>query len=110
MGHSRIQVMDLADDFYFLEPDFILGTPIAVSTAGKLIQQPTVFAVCGMLTNVTKEAVGFYLHEDGMDELAYYRLENLQRAVMNVLEDHNSHDMVGPGALRNYIARLSWLS
>jgi hypothetical protein len=39
------------------------------------------------------------LREDGMDELAYYRLENLLRAVMNVLEDHNPHG-VGHGGFR----------
>jgi hypothetical protein len=99
MGHpdrGNTQVMDFADDF--LEPECILGTAITVSTAGKL-QQPTVSAMCGMLTSVTKEAVALYLREDGMDELAYYRLEHLLRAVMNVLEDHNPHGM-GRGALR----------
>jgi hypothetical protein len=110
MGHpdrGNTQVMDFADEF--LEPELILGTPITVSSAGKL-QQPTVSAMCSMLTNVTKEAVGFYLREDGMDELAYYRLENLLRAVMNVLEDHNPHGMgrgafqgMGTSARRRYV-------
>jgi hypothetical protein len=99
IGHpdrGNTQVMDFADDF--LEPEFILGTAIAVSPTGQL-QQPTISAMCGMLTSITKEAVALYLREDGMDELAYYRLENLLKAVMHVLEDHNPLGL-GRGTLR----------
>lgn len=90
MGHpdrGNAAVMDFADAF--LEPDNILGTSSPILVSGRL-QQPTVAAMCDMLTIAAKEAVRFYLLEDGMDEIAYVRLENLLQIVMNVLIDHGS--------------------
>ena len=90
LGHpdrGNTAVMAFADEF--LEPNRMLKTRDARLASGTL-QQPTVAAMCAMLSSVAKEAVQCYLREDGMDEVAYSRLENLLKTVMNVLSDHGS--------------------
>jgi hypothetical protein len=79
--------MDFAD--IFLEPDSFLGNSWKASANGKL-RHPTVSAMCNLLTCATKEAVGFYLRENGLDEIAYNRLESLLKVLMAVVEDHNA--------------------
>lgn len=99
MGHpdrGNAEVMNFAE--YFLEPNDFLGTTWQSSATGKL-QQPTVSAMCDLLTRVAKDAVGFYLQESGMDELAYSRLEFLLKVLMSVIEDHNDQ-RVGPASFR----------
>jgi hypothetical protein len=89
MGHpdrGNPEVMEFADDF--LEPSF-LGTTWMSADDGKL-QQPTVPAMCRLLTQIAKEAVSCYRREDGMDELAYNRMESLLKVLMTVAENHSS--------------------
>jgi len=46
--------------------------------------------MCKMLTTVVKDAVKAYVREDGMDELAFARLEALLRVVVVMVEDHSA--------------------
>ena len=90
MGHperGNEQVMSFADNF--LEPSDLLGFAGQHSSSGRLAQ-PTVSAMCTMLTSISKQAVDLYLREDGMDELAYARLEFLLKILIGVLDDHGS--------------------
>lgn len=80
-------MMAFADEF--LEPNGILDSQGARSTSGRL-QQPTLCTMCTKLSAIAKDAVNCYLKEDGMAEIAYSRLENLLRAVMDALSDHGS--------------------
>ena len=97
MGHpdrDNTAVMAFADDF--LEPRKMLnshGAHFDLGLYAGRLQQPTMAAMCSMLSSVSKEAVQCYLREDGMDEVAYSRLENLLKTVMNVLSDHNSQPL-----------------
>jgi hypothetical protein len=79
------QVMSFADAF--LEPD-LLGALNEGSPTTTKLQQPTVSGMCALLTSITKEAVSLYTREDGMDGLAYTRLESLLKIVMGVLDEH----------------------
>ena len=92
MGHpdrGNTAVMSFADEF--LEPNrkIMLNTPEKRGPSGTL-PQPTVVAMCSMLSSVAREAVECYLREDGMDEIAYSRLENLLRTVMTALGEYGS--------------------
>jgi hypothetical protein len=90
MGHperGNEQVMHFADNF--LEPRDFVGSTGKPSATGRL-PQPTVPAMCVMLTTIAKEAVALYLREDGMDELAYNRLEALLKLLMGILDDHGA--------------------
>lgn len=90
MGHpdrGNKAVMAFADEF--LEPARMLHAHEARATTGTL-QQPTVAAMCKMLSNVANEAVQLYLLEEGMDEVAYARLEGLLQIVMNILCGYGS--------------------
>lgn len=84
---GNVQVMEFASDF--LEPPNLFGESSKKTVGGKLAQ-PTLSAMCTMLTKVTKEAVSRYLNEDSMDELAFTRLEALLRVVISVVEDHSA--------------------
>jgi hypothetical protein len=84
---GNVQVMEFAS--VFLEPSNLFGES-SKKTVGRKLAQPTVSAMCTMLTKVTKEAVSKYLNEDGMDELAFSRLEALLRVVISVVEDHSA--------------------
>jgi hypothetical protein len=86
------QVMSFADNF--LEPSDILGPAGKPSNSSRLAQ-PTVSAMCTMLTNISKQAVAFYVREDGMDESAYARLESLLKILMGVLDDHGTANAEG---------------
>ena len=94
IGHpdrGNAAVMAFADNF--LEPRKMLNSYGAHFDPGinvGTLQQPTMAAMCTMLSSFVKEAVQCYLREDGMDEVAYSRLENLLKTVMDVLSDHNS--------------------
>jgi len=97
VGHpdrGNAEVMDFAD--HFLEPASFLGTvwKPANSTSNDKLMQPTIAAMCSLLTEVAKEAVGMYLKEDGMDEIAYSRLEKLLKVLMSVVEDHSALPVV----------------
>ena len=83
---GNVQVMEFAS--IFLEPSNLFGES-SKKTVGRKLAQPTVSAMCTMLTKVTKEAVSKYLNEDGMDELAFSRLEALLRVVISVVEDYS---------------------
>lgn len=91
LGHpdrGNAQVMDFADSF--LEPPNLLSGLTNKKLAKGKLPQPTVPAMCKMLTSLTKEAVANYLLEDGMDQLAYSRLESLLKVVMKVVDDHGN--------------------
>ena len=90
MGNPELgneQVMNFADNF--LEPSGMIGWEEKPSASGRL-PQPTVSAMCTMLTNISKEAVSLYQREGGMDELSYERLEALLKILMGVLDDHGA--------------------
>jgi len=78
----------------FLEPDFFNFANKNGSDSLRLAQ-PTVSDMCALLTAVTKEAVLFYLKEEGMDSLAYYRLESLVKVLMSILDEHGIVDLGG---------------
>lgn len=99
MGHpdrSNAEVMDFAEGF--LEPKGFLGTHGQSSDSGKL-QQPTIPAMCALLTRAAKDAVNFYIRENSLDELVYSRLEALLKVLMSVVEGHNAQ-RVGPSSAR----------
>ena len=79
------QVMDFADEF--LEPASVWDG--STSPTGQLLQ-PSLGFMCSRLAETAKKAVDLYLREDGMDELAYARLEDLQKSVSLVLDQHTS--------------------
>jgi hypothetical protein len=83
---GNAQVMAFAESF--LEPESLLGTPRSVSATGKL-PQPTGVILCDLLMNVVKDAMQLYLREEGMEEVAYSRIESLQRNVMSVLDENS---------------------
>ena len=85
-GHA--EVMDFAD--HFLEPASFLGCVWKQSKDTDKLKQPTISAMCSLLADVAKEAVALYLKEDGMDEIAYTRLESLLKVLMSVVEDHSA--------------------
>jgi hypothetical protein len=87
------QVMSFADTF--LEPD-LLGDSNEKSSATSKLPQPTVSGMCALLTSITKEAVSLYVREDGMDGLAYTRLESLLRILMGVLDEHGINSLNSP--------------
>lgn len=97
MGHpdrGNTAVMAFADEF--LEPRKMLnsyGAHFDLGIYSGRLQQPTMAGMCSMLSSVAKEAVQCYLREDGMDEVAYSRLENLLKIVMNVLSDHSQQGL-----------------
>lgn len=72
----------------FLEPPNLLrvSNP-SISTSGKLFS-PTVSVMCKMLTRVSRESVQCFLQEEGLESLAFLRLEQLLMSVMDVVEDH----------------------
>jgi len=77
-------VMACADDA--LEPrEMISFTGATVDESGKLFQ-PTVPIMCRMLTKLTNNAVDDYLEEEGVDALAFLRLEELLKDVMGVVQ------------------------
>jgi hypothetical protein len=80
---GNVQVMDFADEFLEPSSDF---EPSASAT-GHLVQ-PTLPVMCRKLVEFAGEAVNLYLREDGMDELAYARLEALQKSLASALEEH----------------------
>eukprot|EP00978_Attheya_sp_CCMP212_P025575 scaffold82474_cov53-Attheya_sp.AAC.2 len=80
---GNTQVMEFADRF--LEPSNLFGMVPKKTSTGKL-QHPSIAVMCKMLTSVTKEAVLNYLREDGMESLAFSRLERLLKSVMEVIE------------------------
>jgi len=59
-----------------------------------------------MLTNISKEAVLKYQEEDRMESLAYFRLEQLLKNVMNVIEDSCNHLQGGVGLSRAATLRV----
>ena len=83
---GNAQVMDFADDF--LEPASDLESP--ASATGQLLQ-PTLPMMCRKLIELARESVNLYLREDNMNELAYARLESLQKALSLALEEHASY-------------------
>ena len=108
LGHpdrGNTEVMDFAD--HFLEPMSFLGTVwnSPYSNTEKL-KQPTISAMCSLLTDVVKEAVVSYLKEEGMDEMAYSRLESLFKVLMSVVEDHNAMPILcGVTRQRSFLTR-----
>jgi len=72
----------------FLEPPNLLrlSNP-SMSTSGKLFS-PTISVMCKMLTRVHRESVQCFLEEEGLESLAFLRLEQLLKSVMEVVEDH----------------------
>ena len=102
-SRGNAAVMAFADGF--LEPNEILNRHGPRSTTGKL-DQPTVSALCSHLTAVAKEAVQCYLREDGMDEVAYSRLEFLLFKMMDVLSDHGSLSLQHGRSIRTMSASM----
>lgn len=82
---SKTTVSKFAE--HFLEPQTLLG--LDGKTPGpERLQQPTVSTMCNLLTKLSKESVRFYFRERGMDQLAHDRLENLQKVLMAVVDNH----------------------
>ena len=95
------QVMEFAASF--LHPATVFGETQSRRESGKLVQ-PTVPMMCMILINVVNEAVLKYSREDGLDELAFARLEDLLRVVIEMVEDHNG--LTGdPMYLRSIVSR-----
>jgi hypothetical protein len=93
---GNAQVMNFADEF--LEPDEFFSAPLTSSTTGQL-PQPTVPILSMMLIQATKDAVNLYFREDGLDELAHDRLQDVLKAVMGVLDYSGpSNGLRGVGA------------
>uniref|UniRef100_A0A7S4ITR2 Uncharacterized protein n=2 Tax=Odontella aurita TaxID=265563 RepID=A0A7S4ITR2_9STRA len=84
---SNAQVVDFAGDF--LEPAFLFGIEGRRNKSG-MLNRPTVASMSRMLATCTKEAVSKYLMEDGMESLAFKRLEELLKVVMDFIEDHST--------------------
>jgi len=89
---GNAEVMDFAD--HFLEPARFLGSVWKPSKSTDKLKQPTISTMCSLLADVAKEAVVLYLKEDGMDEIAYTRLESLLKVLMSVVEEHSALPVV----------------
>ena len=87
-GKSNEDIMKFAEDF--LEPPDLLGRSRSKFDKKAQLAQPTVPLLCQMLTSITKEIVLTYLEEDGMEELAFFKLEQLLRIVMGVVDDNSA--------------------
>jgi hypothetical protein len=79
---GNTQVMDFAEEF--LE-HVSLSEPSPGS--GQLLHA-TLPLMCSKLAETAKKAVNLFLLEEGTDELAYIRLEALQKSLASVLDDH----------------------
>ncbi|CAB9498009.1 expressed unknown protein [Seminavis robusta] len=116
MGHpdrGNAAVVAFSDEF--LEPASILGVSDPRTKSTKL-RQPTLPAMCTMLTTAGKEAVKFFLMEDGVDQIAYARLEKLLTTVVNVLGEHGTLDslyesrtMMTPEARKRHVEEVAAL-
>mmetsp|Transcript_42396 Transcript_42396/g.102457 ORF Transcript_42396/g.102457 Transcript_42396/m.102457 type:complete len:2457 (+) Transcript_42396:97-7467(+) len=95
---GNAQVMNFAGRF--LEPDFLFANKNGSDSLR--LPQPTVSDMCALLTAVTKESVSFYLKEDGMDSLAYSRLEALVKMLMSILDEHGIVDI---GSIRTRLGK-----
>ena len=82
---GNAQVMGFADKF--LEPTSVFKS--SSSSTGRL-DQPTFELMCSKLTETVKKAVSLYLREEGTDELAYSRLEALQKSLLSVLDERTA--------------------
>lgn len=89
---GNAEVMDFAD--HFLEPASFLGSVWKPSRTSDKLKQPTISLMSSLLAEVAREAVVLYLKEDGMDEIAYTRLESLLKVLMSVVEDHSALPIV----------------
>ncbi|KAL3942634.1 MAG: hypothetical protein SGBAC_003206 [Bacillariaceae sp.] len=98
---GNAQVMQFAGRF--LEPDFFNFATKKNESDSLRLPQPTVSDMCALLTAVTKESVLFYLKEDGMDSLAYSRLESLVKVLMSILDDHGIVDL---GSIRTRLGQI----
>jgi len=85
------KVMEFAD--YFLEPPGVFGMTKMKprnKKSWKALDRPSVSTLCRMLTNVSKVAVRSYLEEGGIEELAFLKLEELLKQIMELVEDHGT--------------------
>ena len=90
MGNPELgndQVVSFADAF--LEPP-LLGATIESATNYSKLSQPTVSRMCILLMNIVREAVAMYGREEGLDGLAYSRLESLLKILMGILDQHGA--------------------
>ena len=84
LGDKNDEVMAFADNF--LEPGDVFADIFSSHSSSGKLQQPTVEIMCSLLTKVSKEAVQKYLEEGGVESLAFLRLEELVKSVMDVVE------------------------
>lgn len=96
---GNAQVMKFAGRF--LEQDYF-NFSSKNGTDPLRLPHPTVADMCGLLTAITKESVSFYLKEEGMDNLAYSRLESLVKVLMSILDDHGIADL---GSIRTRLGK-----
>ena len=93
-------LIEFADQF--LEPHSLLNIPTPSfdeKSKNNRLHQPTVSVMCKMLTNISKEAVSMYLKEDGMESLAYLRLEQVLKNIMDVVDNGYSGQRSGIGLI-----------
>jgi hypothetical protein len=95
---SNGQVMAFANQF--LESDQF--DKMDKKSPSLKLAQLTVSGMCALLTILTKEAVSLYLREDGMNSLAYTRLESLLKILMAILDDHG---IIDSGKVRTRLGR-----
>lgn len=102
---GNAQVMDFAENF--LDP---LGQSISVSPE----EHQTIRLLCRKLVEYTKEAVNLYLKVKGMEEIAFSRLEALQRRLNFTIDDFatrnsrrgESYSLINETELRNASAKI----
>lgn len=88
----------------YLEPESFLNVNLS-TTGGTKLAQPTVSALCSLLTRASRETVRLYLLERGMEQLAYNRLELLLKILMRVIENHESHQVISAARTSQYSLR-----
>lgn len=84
-GKEAVRVMAFANEY--LEP-FSLRNILESSSPKSDNIRPTVISFAKILTLVSKEAVSLYDKEKSMVSLAYSRLQDLLKIVMDTVEDH----------------------
>jgi len=86
-GLGNRQVMEFAGSFLEQSSLRSLFAASPVESGGQP-ERPTISALCKIITAVSKAAIDNYDKEGGIDSLAFTRLEQLLKIVMNFVEEH----------------------
>jgi len=81
------QVMEFASSFLEQSSLCSLFAASPVESGGQP-ERPTISVLCKIITAVSKAAIDNYDKEGGIDSLAFTRLEQLLKIVMNFVEEH----------------------